>query len=1000
MKTYTTTRSILFGNSARMLALTILITFLMSFTSYAGEHGFKLIEKRFVKELNAECYFFEHEKSGARLIKIKTDDPNKTFSIAFKTFPESDNGAPHIMEHAVLNGSKAFPVKSPFDILLKGSLNTFLNAFTSKDFTMYPVASMNDKDYFNLMHVYLDAVFNPLIYTDGRILKQEGWHYELTDKDSAVEYKGVVYNEMKGAYSDPSREVYYQVYKNLFPDNAYGLESGGYPSAIPTLTNDEFLKFHQKYYHPENSYIFLYGDGDLDRELAFIDKEYLSKYARTGNRADVNDQKPFTAMKEVHAFYPVTDGAPTDAQTFLNYSFVAGHNTDQALCMALDILSEVLFNQESAPVRLALQEAGIGQDVSASASNYKQNVFSIDVQNANPADKDKFYTTLMETLKSVADKGIDKQTVEGVINRMEFRLREGNDAQKGMTYIMQSQPGFFFAGDPFLGLEYEKPLAEVKTALTTNYLEDIIRKYFLNNNLSVLVVVEPKTGIDQERAAKTQAELKAYKATLSPDAIAALVEDTRALIEYQKREDTPEAIATIPMLTLQDINPKSAWYPVATSTLAGVPVLHHEEFTNNVVYVNLFFDLRVLPQELIPYAALLANLYGTLNTENYSYGDLNKALNINTGGFYTSLRSFTEDMDDSKLIPKFTVTSKAMNNKLDKLFGLGSEMLVKTKFTDTERLKTVLARHQSQVESNMKGNGYMVASKRLSSYISKQGLFNELTSGLQYYWFVTELSKDFGNNSAELIEKLQKTAALLITKANMTAAVTCGKNDVEAFTKGLASFEKNLPSGQGAYAAWDLTPVKKNEGILAASKVQYVIDGYNFKKLGYAWSGKMRVLSQILSTDWLQTQIRVIGGAYGGFSQFGLTGNATFNSYRDPNLKETIDNYNATPDYLSKFEADSTAMLRYIIGTISGMDSPLTPSQKGDQAYMHYFNKRTKEDVQRDRDAVLSTRVDDIRGFSKLVKDVLNQGDVCVYGNEEKIKANEQLFMNLVKIEK
>lgn len=1000
MKAITFARKFSSPRIALYLAVTILIPLIMAFKAPENLHGFKLIEKRFVKELNAECYYFEHVKSGARLIKIKADDPNKTFSIAFKTFPESDNGAPHIMEHSVLNGSTNFPVKSPFDVLLKGSLNTFLNAFTSKDFTMYPVASMNDKDYFNLMHVYLDAVFNPMIYKDTRIFKQEGWHHELTDKDSAVEYKGVVYNEMKGAYSDPSRETYYQVFKNLFPDNAYGFESGGYPSAIPTLTNEQFINFHKRFYHPENSYIFLYGDGDMDRELAFIDKDYLSKYTRTGHRAEIKDQQPFAGMKDIHGFYPVTDGSPTDKQTFLNYSFVAGHNTDQALCMALDVLTEVLVNQESAPVRLALQEAGIGQDISASASNYMQNVVSIEVQNANPGDKEKFFEIVMNTLKSVSEKGLDKPTVEGVINRMEFRLREGNDAQKGMTYIQQSQPGFFFANDPFLGLEYEKPLAEVKTALTTNYLEDIIKKYFLNNNLSVLVTMEPKVGLDKERSAATEAELAKFKSTLTPDAITTLVNDTKALIDYQKMEDTPAAIATIPMLALSDINPKSTWYPVTPTTLAGVPALHHEEFTNNVVYVTLFFDMRVLPQELIPYASLLSNLYGTLNTQNYTYGDLNKELNIHTGGFYTSVKSYTEGMEDGNLIPKFTVTSKSMNNKLDKLFGLGSEMLVKTKFNDVERLKTVLARHQSQVESNVKGNGYSVASKRLSSYISNQGVFNELTSGLDYYWFVTDLSKNFDKNSAEIIEKLQKTASLLFSQKNMVAAVTGSKKDIEPFTKGLEAFEKALPAGKAPYATWKLVPEKKNEGILAASKVQYVINGANFKKLGYKWDGKMRVLNQILSTDWLQTQIRVIGGAYGGFSQFGLTGNATFNSYRDPNLKETLDNYNATPDYLTKFEADSATMLRYIIGTISGMDAPLTPSQKGDQSYMLYFNKRTKEDVQHDRDAVLSTKVADIRGFSKLVKDVLGQGDICVYGNEEKIKSNQQLFKELVKIDK
>jgi Zn-dependent M16 (insulinase) family peptidase len=971
----------------------------MNVNTPENSYGFRLIEKRFVGEVNADCLFYEHEKSGARLVKIRADDPNKTFSIAFKTFPESDNGAPHIMEHSVLNGSVNFPVKSPFDVLLKGSLNTFMNAFTSKDFTMYPVASMNHRDYFNLMHVYLDAVFNPMIHADPRIFRQEGWHHELTGKGEPVIYKGVVYNEMKGAYSEPNREMFYQVFKALFPDNAYGFESGGYPAAIPALTHEEFLRFHKQYYHPENSYIWLYGDGDLDKELEFLNAGYLSKYDRGNYRASIDDQEPFDSVRNVDAFYPVTDDAPLENQTLLNYSFVAGSNTDQSLCMALDLLAEVLVNQESAPVRLALQEAGIGQDVYASVSNYKQNVFSIDVQNANPGDQDRFMDVLMKTIREAASGGLDKTTVEGVINRIEFRLREGNDAQRGMTAIQQSQPGFFFADDPFLGLEYEKPLAVVKTALNTDFLEDIIRKFMIGNTHAVRVTLAPKTGLDQERNVQIVKELEAFRAGLDETAIETLIAQTEDLVAYQQREDTPEAIATIPMLELADINPKALWYPVSQMDVEGTTVLFHEEFTNDVVYVNLFFDLRVIPQELIPYASLLSNLLGTLNTGNYDYGDLNRELNIHTGGFYTSLKSYSEEMNDAGMLPKFMVSSKAMKDKVGKLFMLAGEILVSTRFRDTERLKTVLARHQAQLESYVKGNGYQVASRRLPSYFSIQGVFGELIGGLDYYWFVSDLTRNFDVRAKEISENLERTASLVFTTGNLVSAVTCGKGALEAFTAGLGSFRQVLPSKTEPYQPWHFNPEKKNEGILAASKVQFVISGYNFKKLGFRWDGRMRVLNQILSTDWLQTRIRVIGGAYGGFSTFSLNGTVTFNSYRDPNLRETIDNYRETAAYLERFDADGQAMLRYIIGTIAGLDSPLTASQKGDQAVTQWFNKRTPADLQCDRDAILSSTPEDIRGFAALIRAVMDQGNLCVYGSEETLKAGQDLFGSLVKID-
>ena len=962
-------------------------------------HGFKLLEKRFVKEVNAECLYFEHLKSGARLFKIASDDPNKTFSIAFKTDPETDYGTPHIMEHSVLNGSKNFPVKSPFDVLSKGSLITYLNAWTGGDFTCYPFASMNDKDYFNVMRVYLDAVFNPLIYSDPRILKQEGWHYEMENVDGPITYKGVVYNEMKGAYSSPLRVLYHHVYKELFPDNGYNFSSGGYPPLIPKLTYDTFINFHKRYYHPVNSHILLYGNADLDKELNFIDKEYLSQYDRAERPQSFLMQKPFSVMKEMSGYYPVTEGSKTENQTYLSLNFVSGLNSDRATTMALSILADLLVNQEAAPVRLALQQAGIGQDVSASLDENQQNIFEIVAQNANPKDKERFKKIVFSTIKDAIQKGLDKKAVEGAINRTEFQLREGNDAQKGITYNFQILPGWFFANDPYLTLEYEKPLAKVKTALETNYLEELAQKYLLENQHALFLVLEPKPGLEKEINAQVEKELSDYKASLSQDQRERLVQETKDLIAYQKREDSLEALAKMPLLERKDINPEAEWYFVEENKINGVPVLSHQEFTNNVVYTRLMFDARVLPQELIPYASLLADVLGSQNTKNYSYGELDKEFNIHTGGFNAFLNNYLENRDDSKMLPKFVVESKATNDKVAKLFEILQEVINHTRLGDTDRLKEIIIRLQSRLDSQVKQNGFRYAQTRMASYCSNSGMFGELIGGIEYYRFISDLAKNFDVKGKDIADKLGECASLLFNKDKVIATVTCGKTDLPDYSKSLDSFLKTLPHNNSEIKKWNLNFAKKNEGFLTASKVQYVIKGYDFTKLGYRWNGKMKVLEQILSTDWLQNRLRVIGGAYGGFCNFNPSGQIFFNSYRDPNLKETLDNYDAIPDYLDKLEVNEKDMTRYIIGTIAGMDNPLTPSQKGNASVRNYLEKTSEADMQKEREEVLATSLQDIKQMKKFVSDVLNQKAYCVYGNEEKIKSKKELFGNITPLD-
>ncbi|MFP4605468.1 MAG: insulinase family protein [Bacteroidales bacterium] len=961
-------------------------------------HGFKLLKKEFIEEVNSDCYYFEHEKSGAHLLKIANDDENKTFSANFKTLPESDCGTPHIIEHSVLNGSKNFPVKSPFTVLTKGSLNTFLNAMTSSDMTMYPVASMNDKDFRNLMHVYLDAVFFPMIYENPKIFHQEAWHYELKSKDAPVEYKGVVYNEMKGAFSSPSRILGYHIDKNLFPDNTYGYSSGGYPQAIPELTYEHFKNFHKKYYHPTNSYLYVYGNSDIDKDLAFINEEYLSKFDRLDEKVKIEKQEPFSKMKDIVEYYPVRKGESTDNKTYLAKSWVVGDGADQELNMQMRILAEALVNHESAPLKLALQDAGIGRDISAYYSGNRQGVFRVNVKNASQEDKDKFHEIVTETMQKVAEKGIDEEVLEGILNRYEFNLREGQHPQKGMMYLYQSRSGWAYADDPLLSLKWEKPLAATKEAVKNDKLESLIQDKLLDNTHSILIALEPKQGLQSEWDEKARQELADYKDSLSEEEKDSLIKQTEALIAYQQREDSPEDLAEMPMLELEEIDKEAEYFAIEEKEVDGVKELYYNTFTNNILYSKFMFNAHVLEKEQLPYMRLLATLLGDLNTENYTFGELDNQLNTHLGGFSTSYRTDLKDYNDDEMQAYFIVDSKVLKDKGDELFELSNEILHNSKIDDKERLHTLLKKHQSKLEANTRQNGMELALTRLSSYFSNEGNFKELTRGYSYYEFITELTENYENNHDEIVEDLQKVAELLFNKNNMIAFVTCDEDDMANYENGLKDFVQTFPDDEPRMQDWSFELENKNEGMLSSSKVQYVTKGYNFKKLDFEYDGKIRVLNQILSREWLNNQIRVIGGAYGGYAQFNESGNFFFASYRDPNLQETIDNIDGSAEFLKDFSPSDNEMKRFIIGTISNMDRPRSPAQEGSTALTYYLTNTTQAEVQETRDEVLSTSKQDIIEMSEFVETILSESAICVYGNEDKLLSREKLFKDLFSI--
>ncbi|MBR4264859.1 MAG: insulinase family protein [Bacteroidales bacterium] len=960
---------------------------------------YQLIEKRHIKDVDGDVYYFRHIKTGARIVKVACKDTNKAFCIAFKTEPDDDSGIPHILEHSVLNGSKKYPVKSPFDQLIKGSLATFLNAMTGNDVTMYPVASISTKDYFNLVDIYLDAVFNPRIYDDKRILKQEGWRMVLNNPDDQLKYTGVVYNEMKGYYSDPIRVLDTLICKNLFPDNGYGCSSGGDPEFIPTLTQEHFTNFHKKFYHPENSYIYFYGDADIETELQKLDEGYLSKYEKLGNNYDIKLQKPFAEMKSVYQNYPADENSDPKNDTYLALSYVTTLNTNIIECLALDVIGDVLVNQESGAIRKAFMDAKIGSEIEVFFDPYQQGVFSFVAHNCSDQDAEKFKALIQKTLTEVCKQGIDKETLKAVINRREFIIREGNDAQAGLRKLWEILGAWMFGANPLDVMETNKNFSEFKSEVENGLLEKLIEKYLINNNHALLTTFAPKQGLETEIEAKTQAKLDAYKASLSKEEINNLIEENRILDEIQNTPETPEQLKCIPVLEKSDLNPKAEDYRAELRHVADRDVVVYEGFTNEITYASLSFNLRVLPFDLLPYASLLSEFLPLLSTEKFSYGELDNFIKTYTGGCTTLSNVYTKVVDNKRIaVPEFVVKGKTLRENLSKMFEIFDQLINHPVLNDKERLKELVSRLAAQNESDINSKAFSYTQSRIESYFDETSLINEYLDGIDFYFFIKELNKNFDEKADEVIGKMQQALKLLIRRDNIFCSVSCQPEDYSMFAAECDKIIKTLNTEKSEILHWEIKPENKQEAFATISKVQYVMKAWDFMNPDFQWNGQTCVLSKILSSDYLQTNVRVRGGAYGSWSQFGTDGLVTFASYRDPNLKETLDVYDNVVNYLENFNENDETMLKYIIGTISRKDQPLTTAQKGRVAISRFLIGRKYEDIQREREEILNTTAEDIRSFAQKLKEFKQNGYICVYGGEDKVNENADLFKKIIKL--
>ncbi|KAJ51793.1 hypothetical protein BD780_000597 [Clostridium tetanomorphum] len=964
-------------------------------------NGFKLMEKNTLKEINSEALIFKHEKTGAKLLKLKNEDDNKVFSIAFRTPPKDSTGVAHILEHSVLCGSRKFPTKEPFVELIKGSLNTFLNAMTFGDKTMYPVASKNKKDFFNLMDVYLDAVFYPNIYKYPQIFMQEGWHYELENKEDDIAYKGVVFNEMKGAYSSPESILMRKISESLFPDTTYGVESGGDPEHIPELSYEEFIDFHKKYYHPSNSYIYLYGDGDILEELKFIEDNYLREFEKLDVDSSIKIQPHFSNMREVIVDYPISLNEKEEDKTFFSLNFVIGKSTDKELYLAFDILEHLLLETPAAPLKKAILKANIGKDVFGSFDNsILQPTFSIVVKNSNEDKKEKFKEVVFETLKELVNNGIDKKLVESSINIKEFALREADFGgyPTGLIYGIKCMDSWLYDNNPLMHLNYEPQLGKVKEALNSKYFEELIEKYILNNNHSSLLIVKPEKGLGERKDEEEKSKLKAYKETLSEEEIDKIIDETKKLKERQISSDSQEDLNKIPLLSIEDIERNTETLPLEECNELGVKVLKHDIFTNKIAYINLYFSSTVVPQELIPYTGLLATVLGKVSTKKYSYEELSNEVNINTGGIYYTSTAYSSNNDLDCFIPVVKVKSKALISKLPKLFNLLGEEIKHSKFDDYSRIREIISELKSRMEMTIFDRGHMVTAGRVASYFSSVAAYLENVTGLTFYHFIVELEKNFEDKKEDIVNKLEQVSKLIFNKNNLTVSVTLEEEDYKHFKDSFSVLYDSLGEKNISYNKYifDLKP--ENEGLMTSGKVQYNAKGYNYRKLGYDYTGTMQVLKTIISYDYLWNKVRVQGGAYGCFGGFNRNGNMYFVSYRDPNLKKTLEAYDGAVEYINNFNCDNREMTKYIIGTISDIDSPLTPSMKGEKAAANYFSNITSQDLQKEREEILDTKVEDIKKLANIVEKCMKEQYICVLGSEERIKENKELFNKVINI--
>ncbi len=967
-------------------------------------HGFEQLREALVPEINSKAILYRHVKTGAQLLSLINDDENKVFGIAFVTPPSDSTGLPHILEHSVLCGSRKYPVKEPFIELAKGSLNTFLNAMTYPDRTIYPVASQNVKDLYNLIDVYLDAVFYPRI--TRWTLMQEGWHYELEAPDQPLRYKGVVFNEMKGAYSSPDQVLGRTIQHTLLPDTVYGFDSGGDPEAIPNLTYEQFKQFHETYYHPSNARIVFYGNDDPEERLRYLDS-WLSAFDRREIHVDIPLQPRWDAPRRIIEFYDASEEEKPRGMVSINWLLT--DEDDPELNLALHILSHILVGTPASPLRKALIDSGLGENLTSSGfdDELRQSIFSVGLKGMNPDDADKLEQLVFDTLRELAERGIDPDQIEASINTLEFRLRENNFGSfpRGIVFMTEALRTWIYGGDPIAALSFEQPLAAIKARLANNepLFSNLIRRYLIDNPHRTTVILKPDPHLRERLEEKERARLDQARAQMSQDDLLRIAEETKTLEAMQLAPDPPEALATIPTLKLEDLDKQNKLIPIEVQAMAGgdATLLYHDLFTSGVVYLDLAFDMRAIPPEDVPYVALMGRALLQMGTEKEDFVKLLQRIGRKTGGISASPFS-TLTREQRALVRRFFLRAKSTTTQFEDLLDILRDVLGHARLDNRERFKQIVLENKASLESSLVPGGHAFVNTRLRAAFSPSEWAAEQMSGISQLYFLRALAERIERDWPGVLERLVAIRDRLVSRQGLVVNVTVDAARWAQLQPKLEAFVCELPARSTTPAEWPTGATNSHEGLAIPAQVNYVGKGADVYALGHQLSGAWLPVQNYLRTSYLWERVRMQGGAYGSFCGLDLhTGAFTFVSYRDPNLLDTLQVYDDAAAFLRQHPPSQDEVTRTIIGVIGEMDDYMLPDAKGFVSMVRYLAGDTDEARQQLRDEVLSTTPQDFVRFAEVLDDVRARGRVVVMGAPEALaQANATLGDSWLRIEK
>lgn len=956
---------------------------------------YKLLHEEMIDEVSSKALYFIHEKTKAEVLVLSNDDENKAFGIGFKTIPEDSTGVAHIVEHSVLSGSRKYRTREPFMDLIKSSQQTFLNAMTFPDKTIYPVSSRNEKDFYNLMDVYLDAVFYPRMYETKEIFEQEGWHYEL-ENDSPLTINGVVYNEMKGVYSDPQSIVSDALTFSLHENSSYGIDSGGNPKDIPNLTYENFLKFHTKFYHPSNSYIYLYGNMNYEEVLKYIEDNYLNDFEFSQIDNEIKLNNPLIETKFVKETYAATPIEVEKKNDYLGISWCVGKSLDTEDLFMRNFLCELLVNSDSSPIKQDILNSGFAEDVWAESSSSLALDLSIVAKNTGGKTAEEFKDFIYNSLEKLVVNGIDKDLLLATFNKFEFAYREGGGIQKAIIYYIRALNTWLYGENPIVGLKSLGVIENLRSKIDSGYFENYIKEKLLENKYSAGVQVTADATKNEKENTELKEKLEFIKNSMSDSEIEEIILNHKNLVTYQTNDDSKEDKATIPSLELSDIKEGITHVECTKYNEDYGTLLFNPQPTNGITYLTISFPAEHIIEEDLPTMNLLTDLLGKISTEKYHYSNLDSEIYKAMGGFGVGLTTYKDYNTKEEFKSRFEASFKTLDLNFDRSLELTKEILTHSKFDDKKRIKELVLLQKSYIEAIILQSGHSIVSEIVKSYFSKISAYNQLTGGLNYYFYLSNLIEEFDEKWETLKSKLEELSTKLVNGIDVVVNFTA---DSIAKKDAVAEFINSLPKNTYPNAEFKFTSEPKNQGFATPSNVNFVSKGYNLSEFGVNYSGIMSVLGNILSTDFLHNQIRAKGGAYGAGVRFSMTDDIVTYSYRDPNLEKTVDVYNSMADFVSSLNLTEDELKNYIIGSMNSFDPLLGPAEKGTASLNRYMSNLSEEQVAKFKEQALNAKLQDLKNLSPAIQKAMDKNYIATIGSKE-ILESSNLFKEIIELKR